>query len=91
METLDWLQKQPQHKLRELVTEQDEGTWDTVETEEDNENDDENIVTLDDDFDDEEDEAQARQRTSNRLAQKPRVNYKKMNEQGKDDSSFDEY
>ena len=85
METLDWLQKQPQHKLRELVTEQDEGTWDTVETEEDNENDDENIVTLDDDIDDEEDDTQAHQRTSNRLAQKPRVNYQRLNEQGKDD------
>ena len=91
METLDWLQKQPQHKLRELVTANDEGAWDTAEDEENNDNDDENIVTLDDDIDDEEDDTQARQRASNRLAQKPRVNYKKMNEQGKDDSSFDEY
>ena len=90
IETLEWLQKQPHHKIRELVNANDNGAWDTAEDEEDDNNDDENIVTIDDDVDDE-DDTQARQRASTRLAQKPRVNYKKMNEQGKDDSHFDEY
>ena len=90
IETLEWLQKQPHHKIRELVNANDNGAWDTAEDEEDDNNDDENIVTIDDDVDDE-DDTQAQQRASARLATKPRVNYKKMNKQGKDDSHFDEY
>ena len=36
IETLQWLQKQPQHKIKELVSENDNSAWDTVESNEEN-------------------------------------------------------
>ena len=90
IETLQWLQKQPHHKIRELVNDNDNGAWDTVEDDEDTNNDDEDIVTIDDDVDDD-DGAQDQHRASARLATKPRINYKKMNKKGKDDWWGNEY
>ena len=84
IETLQWLQKQPHHKIKELVNENGSGAWDEVEDdEENNDNDDDDVD--DDDDDDDDDGAQAQHRASARLATKQRINYKKMNKKGKDD------
>ena len=82
IQTLQWLQKQPLHKIKELVKENGNGTWDTVENDEENTDDDNNEV---DDDDDDNDWAQEEHRASARLANKTRINYKKMNRKGKDD------
>merc|ERR1712055_632275 len=82
IETLQWLQKQPHHKIKELVNENGNGAWDTVEDDEENTDNDDNAVD-DDDDDDDNDCAQEEHRASARLATKTRINYKKMNRKGK--------
>ena len=82
IETLQWLQKQPHHKIKELVNENGSGAWDTID---DNEENTDNDDDADDDDDDDNDGAQEHHRASARLATKSRINYKKMNKIGKDD------
>ena len=84
IETLQWLQKQPHHKIKELVNENDNSAWDTVEGNEENPNIDDDAADNDDNGDDN-DSAQKQHRTSARLASKTKINYKKMNKKGKDD------
>ena len=84
IETLQWLQKQPHHKIKELVSENGNGAWDTVEDDEENTDNDDDAVD-DDDDDDDNDGAQEKHRASAGLATKSRINYKKMNKIGKDD------
>ena len=78
IDTLQWLQKQPHHKIKELVNEHGNAAWD-----EEN-NDDGNV-------DDDNDGVLAQQRASARLASKQRIDYKKMNKKGKDDWMIGEY
>ena len=85
IQTLQWLQKQPLHKIKELVKENGNGAWDTVENDEENTDDDDNTVDDNDDDDDINDWVQEVQRASARLANKTRIDYKKMNKKGKDD------
>ena len=82
IETLQWLQKQPNHKIKELVNENGSGAWDTIDDDEENTDNDDDA---DDDDDDDNDGAQEHHRASARLATKPRINYKKMNKKGRDD------
>ena len=82
--TLRWLQKQPHHKIKELVNENSNGAWDTVEDDEEDTNDDDDAVD-DDDDDDNGEYAQGEYRASARLANKRRINYKQMHMKGKDD------
>merc|ERR1712055_959527 len=79
IETLQWLQKQPHHKIKELVNENGNGAWDTVEDDRENTDDDDNAV----DDDDDNDCAQEEHRASARLANKTRIDYKKMDRKGK--------
>ena len=85
IETLQWLQKQPPHKIKELVNENDNSAWDTVEGDEEDPNIDDGAADNDDNSDDWWDSAQKQQRTSARLASKTKINYKKMNKKGRDD------
>ena len=84
IETLQWLQKQPQHKIKELVSENDNSAWDTVESNDENPDNDDNVVDNAND-DDDNDGDQEQRRASARLASKSKINYKKMNKKGKDD------
>merc|ERR1719370_1871852 len=72
IQTLQWLQKQPLHKIKELVKENGNGAWDTVENDEETTDD----VDDNDDDDDINDWVQEVQRASARLASKTRIDYK---------------
>ena len=82
IETLQWLQKQPHHKITVLVNENDNGAWDTEEDDEATNDDDDDAVDDDDDNDNNND-AQEQHRASARLATKPKINYKRMDKFGK--------
>ena len=83
IDTLQWLQKQPHHKIKELVNEHGNAAWDEDNNDDDKDDDDNN--------DDDNDSAQAKHRASARLASKQRIDYKKMNKKGKDDWMIGEY
>ena len=80
LDTLQWLQKQPRTTLQELA--RGNAAWDEENNDDDN---------VDGNVDDNNDGVLAQQRASARLATKQRIDYKKMNAQGKDDWMIGEY
>ena len=77
LETLRWLQRQPHHKIRNPGHDEDSNiAWDDEEDDEEDDDDD------DDDDDDNNAQAQHGHRTSGRLANKHKINYKEMHKRG---------